>query len=233
MYNHLYTAAASSTYEYDVTLSGFTKETPAKITAIQLIDPQAESMSFYIRDRIKTVWQGIYSREFLLSKQIHFDEYLFLHEDELFLFDLFSNYPQVTAVSNCYYHYMQHNESGMHRFQENRLDAANAFASCARNHLAKMPSCPTPIKKELIRRISSSYFGVLLNEYGSGSPYPPRERRERLSELAEQKEFKEAVLAALAEKQLDFKRRLAWEAARLHCYPLLDFLCKAAVRRLS
>lgn len=233
MYNQLYAAATAPINKYDVLLSGFIKETPLKSITSYPVAQNAESLSFYTHDRINTVWQGIYRRDFLLLKHISFDESLHLHEDELFLFDLFANSPRVSTIANCYYHYMQNDESGMHRFQENRLAVANAFASCARKHLANISSCPEPIKKELIRRISSSYFGVLLNEYGSESPYHPKERRERLTELTKQAEFKEAVLAALAEKQLDFKRRLAWEAIQHHCYPLLDLLCKSAVKRIS
>ena len=188
---------------------------------------------FFAKKRIRTVWQGIYRREFLNTFKITFEESINTHEDELFNFDFFARTPYVAAAAGCYYHYVQHEASEMHRFQENRMATANAFSTLAKEHLDQILDCPEAIKKELIRRISSSYFGVLLNEYGSNSPYSAKERREHLQALTQCKDFVSAIKEAQSAGQLDLKRSIAWLAIQLKQFFLLDCICKAAAQTTS
>ena len=236
-YDRLHTLAVSFFPKFDAVFCGYSLDRLGRCSCRPLAKDDTldkDCVFLFAKKRIRTVWQGIYRRDFLNTFKITFEESIRgAHEDELFNFDFFARNPYVAATTGCYYHYVQHEASEMHRFQENRMATANVFSAQAKEHLEQIPDCPEAIKKELIRRISSSYFGVLLNEYGSGSPYSAKERRERLQALTQCQDFVSAIKEAQSAGQLDLKRTFAWSMIKMRQYFLLDCICQAAAHRIA
>lgn len=108
------------------------------------------------------VWGKLFNRNTIIENNIYFKKGIKMYEDGLFMLDYFKYIDDIEVIENTKYVYRIHNESAMHKFQENSFEEKMMIRDYFLN-LMKLNS--KVINSAIISATFGTYRGLIKNAH--------------------------------------------------------------------